>query len=143
MFLITWYSRRYLTNNYLLIIKKCNIKLKLAQDLLPIMVDAGQIEQVLVNLITNAYQAMPEGGKLMISDIQNKDRVSLSVENTGIGIAPENLERIFEPLFTTKAKGIGLGLTVTKLLTEANESTISVESEVGKGTVFTVSFPTK
>lgn len=119
------------------------VERNLAQDLLPIMVDAGQIEQVLVNLITNAYQAMPEGGKLMISDIQNKDRVSLSVENTGIGIAPENLERIFEPLFTTKAKGIGLGLTVTKLLTEANESTISVESEVGKGTVFTVSFPTK
>ncbi|MDP2964878.1 MAG: ATP-binding protein [Pelolinea sp.] len=119
------------------------VERNLAQDLLPVMVDAGQIEQVLINLFTNAYQAMPEGGKLIISGIDNKDRVSPKVKDTGIGIAKENLEKIFEPLFTTKAKGIGLGLTVTKLLTEANEGTISVESEVGKGTVFTVSFPTK
>jgi PAS domain S-box-containing protein len=116
---------------------------KLAQDLLPIMVDAGQIEQVLINLFTNAYQAMPEGGKLIISGLKKNDRVSLKVKDTGIGIANENLEKIFEPLFTTKAKGIGLGLTVTKLLTEANEGRISVKSKIGIGTEFTISLPTK
>ena len=91
------------------------MELKLAQDLLPVKVDAGQIEQVLINLITNAYQAIPEGGKLVISGNQKKDRVSLMVEDNGIGIEKQNLEKIFEPLFTTKAKCIGLGLTVTKL----------------------------
>ena len=119
------------------------VELKLAQDLLPIKVDAGQIEQVLINLITNAYQAMPDGGKLVISGLQKKDRVSLKVEDNGVGIEKQNLEKIFEPLFTTKAKGIGLGLTVTKLLTEANEGTIKVTSKLGKGTIFTVTLPTK
>lgn len=120
-----------------------SVELKLAQDLLPIIVDAGQIEQVLINLITNAYQAMPDGGKLIISGLQKKDKVSLMVEDNGIGIEKQNLEKIFEPLFTTKAKGIGLGLTVTKMLTEANEGTIKVTSKFGKGTIFTVTLPTK
>ncbi len=119
------------------------VEMKLAQDLLPVMVDAGQIEQVLINLITNAYQAMPDGGRLVISGIQKRNRISLMVEDSGIGIEKQNIEKIFEPLFTTKAKGIGLGLTVTKLLTEANEGTIKVESQVGKKTIFTVTLPTK
>ena len=119
------------------------VELKLAQDLLPIRVDAGHIEQVLINLITNAYQAMPDGGRLVISGLQRKDKVILKVEDNGVGIEKQNLEKIFEPLFTTKAKGIGLGLTVTKLLTEANEGTIKVASKFGKGTIFTVTLPTK
>lgn len=119
------------------------VERNLAQNLLPIIINAGQIEQVLINLITNACQAMPEGGKLTISGNQVDGQVSVKIGDTGIGIAPENIDRIFEPLFTTKAKGIGLCLTVTKLLTEANNGTIKVESVVGKGTIFTVAFPIK
>ena len=65
------------------------------------------------------------------------------VEDSGIGIEKQNLEKIFDPLFTTKVKGMGLGLMVTKLLTEANEGTINVESQVGKKTIFTVTLSTK
>jgi signal transduction histidine kinase len=114
----------------------------LAQDLLHVKINAGQIEQVLINLITNAYQAMPDGGRLVISGFQKKDKVILMIEDNGIGIEKQNIEKIFEPLFTTKVKGIGLGLTVTKLFTEANEGTIKVSSKLGKGTIFTVALPT-
>jgi len=67
--------------------------------------------------------------------------ICLKIRDTGIGIAPENLEMIFESLFTTKSKGIGLGLTVTKMLVEANEGHIQVESVLGKGSTFTVCLP--
>ena len=82
-------------------------------------------------------------GRLVISGLQKKDKVSLMVEDNGVGIEKQNLEKIFEPLFTTKAKGIGLGLTVTKLLTEANEGSIKVASKLGKGTIFTSNFANK
>jgi len=104
--------------------------LKLAQDLLPIKVNAGQKEQEIINLITNAYYAMLDGRMLVISGLQKKDKASLKVEENGVSIEKQNLEKIFESLFMTKSKGIGLGLTVTKLLTEANEGTIKVMSKL-------------
>ena len=119
----------------------------LPEDLPPVHVDPLQIRQVIENLITNAYQAMPDGGQLSIepcpSSKSNLEEavLSLCIRDTGSGIAPENMEKIFEPLFTTKARGIGLGLAVCKRIMEANEGQIQVQSALGKGTTFIVSLP--
>jgi len=116
---------------------------KLAPDLPPISVDALQVQQVLGNLITNGAQAMPEGGTLTIETARAEGGARVAVSDTGVGIPQENLGKIFQPLFTTKAKGIGLGLAVAKGLAEANGGTISVESAVGRGSRFLVVFPQK
>jgi signal transduction histidine kinase len=95
------------------------------------------------NLISNAIEAMPEGGTLEISALENTKNgtVSIKVQDSGSGIAPDVLPKLFQPLFTTKARGIGLGLVVVKNLTEANSGTVQVESVAGKGSVFTVTLP--
>jgi len=100
------------------------------------------MQQVLDNLVTNAYQAMPQGGSLTISARGDKDAVRVSVVDTGAGISRENLKKIFEPLFTTRGRGIGLGLAVSKRLVEANGASIEVQSEEGKGSIFTLVLPT-
>ena len=115
----------------------------LIDPLLPsVYVDPRQMVQVLANLVTNGYQAMPEGGELTISAQVQDDKIALSVTDTGHGISEENLHKLFEPLFTTKAKGIGLGLAVSKNLVESNGGSIEVESLEGKGSTFTVALPT-
>jgi len=86
---------------------------------------------------------MPKGGKLTLTTEWKDDYVCVHVEDTGIGIPEENMEKIFEPQFTTKPKGIGLGLAVSKALIEEHGGNIEVESEVGKGTIFTVKLPIK
>ena len=103
----------------------------------------NRVRVVLVdgNLIRNAVQAMPDGGRLTLSSRADAEWVRVSCRDTGVGIPPENLERIFEPLFTTKAKGIGLGLALVKTLVEAHGGTIKVESEPGTGSTFTVHLP--
>ena len=111
-------------------------------DLPPVFVDSRQIRQVLLNLITNAYDAMPEGGKLTIGAHSENSQVDIFIADTGSGIPKKDLNRVFEPLFTTKARGIGLGLSVSKNLVEANDGRIAVESKQGKGSVFTVVLPT-
>jgi len=123
--------------------EKVKVATEIAPDLPPLLVDPRQIGQVLVNLITNAYDAMPEGGRLSLSAEAKKENVYLSIRDTGCGISRENMERLFEPLFTTKARGIGLGLAVSKNLVEVNGGSIEVESEEGKGSTFTVVLPTK
>jgi signal transduction histidine kinase len=106
--------------------------------------DAGQLKQVFRNIIANAVQAMPEGGTLTIAADQDAHgRVAVSVTDTGVGIPVENREKLFEPLFTTKARGIGLGLAVIKTLVERHDGRIDVESEAGKGSTFTVSLPVR
>ncbi len=114
---------------------------KIASDLPSVYVDSRQIGQVLQNMVTNAYQAMPGGGKLTISARAEKERVILSIIDTGCGISRENIKKLFEPLFTTKARGIGLGLTVCKNLVETNGGSIEVESKEGKGSTFTLFLP--
>lgn len=116
---------------------------RIASDLPPVFVDPRQIGQVLDNLVTNAYHAMAEGGTLTISAQAEEDKVSLFITDTGYGISKENMENIFEPLFTTKAKGFGLGLTVSKNLIEVNGGSIKAESKEGKGSTFTIILPTK
>ncbi len=117
------------------------VKLELREGLPALKADTFQLEQVLGNLLTNAIQAMPEGGTLTVGTDRLDGRLIATVRDTGAGIQPENLEQVFEPLFTTKARGIGLGLAVCKTLIENHGGTISVESAVGEGTTFTLSLP--
>jgi signal transduction histidine kinase len=126
------------------------VALKLPVTLPPVYADPRQMEQVLGNLVVNACQAMSEGGKLTISTHvvvpvpardRQKEMVAIAVKDTGTGISPENMKKLFEPLFTTKLKGIGLGLAVSKKLAEANGGRIEVQSEPGKGSTFTVYLP--
>jgi signal transduction histidine kinase len=120
-----------------------NVKvvLALADDLPPVAVDPEQMKQVLGNLVLNASQAMPEGGTLRIETGREDEGVFVAVSDTGVGIPAENLDRIFQPLFTTKAKGIGLGLAMSSSLVEANGGAIGVESTPGRGSRFTVRVP--
>jgi signal transduction histidine kinase len=107
-----------------------------------ILADPDQLVQVFGNIILNAVQAMPDGGQLIVeSQVPSPEWVAVSFTDTGGGIPEENLGRLFEPLFTTKAKGIGLGLAMTKTLVEGHGGKIEVESEVGKGSTFTVRLP--
>jgi PAS domain S-box-containing protein len=138
-------------------------------DALPsLRIDPLQMGQVFQNLITNAVQAMPDGGVLRIEarrvqsskfevrdseecNIEPRtlniepdgDFIEISVADTGAGIAPENMKKLFQPLFTTKPKGIGLGLVVCRNLTEANGGSIEVESKPGQGSTFSIQLPTE
>ncbi len=106
-----------------------------------LMVDPTMMKRVFINLITNAVQAMPDGGKLTIRAFRTKEAAFVSVQDTGVGISEENLSKLFQPLFTTKPKGTGFGLAVCKRLVEAHDGSITVESKVDKGSIFTVELP--
>jgi signal transduction histidine kinase len=105
--------------------------------------DAQQIEQVLINLIHNAVQAMPNNGSLRIGLNQVEETAHISIQDTGSGISPEHLKRIFDPFFTTKpeGQGTGLGLSVSYGIIANHHGKIDVESEIGKGTKFTIILP--
>lgn len=120
-----------------------SVKQNLPETLPSISADPLQIQQVLRNLIDNGVEAMPEGGTLEIQAIANAaaNTVAISVRDSGTGIAPEHLAQLFQPMFTTKARGIGLGLVVVKNLLEANSGRVEVQSEPGKGTTFTIILP--
>ena len=100
--------------------------------------------QVFENLIRNAIQAMPNGGQLTINSVvHGPEDLAISIADTGEGIPKENLEKLFEPLFTTKAKGFGLGLALVKMLVEGHDGIIEVKSDgvAGNGSTFTVKLP--
>ncbi len=112
------------------------------QGLPRIMLDGDQMRQVAINLILNAGGAMPEGGSLQVkTEIGPEQRILISFSDTGNGIPPENLEKIFEPFYTTKSKGTGLGLAITRQIVEMHHGEISLESAPGKGTKVTVALP--
>ncbi len=116
--------------------------LAFCNEKLPILkLDATFLKRILVNLVTNAIQAMPNGGKLTIRAFEKGNIVFVSVEDTGVGIPEEVKPRIFQPLMTTKSKGQGFGLAVVKRLVEMMGGKISFVSEAGKGTTFTVELP--
>jgi two-component system NtrC family sensor kinase len=107
--------------------------------------DFGQLQQVFVNLIINAIQAMPNGGELKISTFLTEDEMAaVAVHDTGYGIPPENMEKLFTPFFSTKeaVKGVGLGLAVSYGIVERHGGRIDVKSHVGQGSTFTVYLPT-
>jgi len=116
---------------------------KLDADLPEVNIDPDQIQQVLVNIITNAVQAMPEGGKLTIGAREKDKFLEVEVTDTGCGIPQEAMDKIFDPLFTTRAKGIGLGLAVCKSIIDRHEGNIAVKSKGGEGTTFTIKLPLK
>ncbi|MBA7598680.1 Sensor protein ZraS [subsurface metagenome] len=118
-----------------------NLSKKVDGSLPEIEVDTDQICQVLVNVLTNAVQAMPQGGRLTVVAREKNGFLELEIADTGHGIAEENVGKIFDPLYTMKAKGIGLGLAVCKTIVERHEGSIGVESEVDKGTTFTIKLP--
>ncbi len=112
---------------------------QLDEALPPILADPYQLCQVFDNLILNAIQAMPEGGQLLVkSEMQSPERVCVSIADTGEGIAEEDIGEIFEPLFSTRAGGIGLGLTTVRTIVEGYGGTIGAESEQGQGSTFRV-----
>jgi signal transduction histidine kinase len=114
----------------------------LGENLPIILGDPVHLGQVFGNIFSNAIQAMPEGGHLTIkSEVPSNGLIEISTKDTGVGIPEDNLVMIFEPLFTTKAKGIGLGLAITKTLVEAHGGKIDVKSELGNGSTFIVSLP--
>ena len=114
---------------------------EIASDVPDLFIDPVQIAIVLSNLVTNAYQSMPQGGTLTLGAKPENSRVVVWVEDTGCGIPSENLAKVFEPLFTTKSRGIGLGLALSRNLVTANGGTLEVTSEEGKGTVFRLTLP--
>ncbi len=122
---------------------KIEVSVELPDQPVMMAYDAQQIEQVLINLITNAVQAMQHGGSLRISLNQSGGKVAIGIQDTGTGIPKQNLTRIFDPFFTTKpeGEGTGLGLSVSYGIVSRHGGTIEVESELGWGTTFTVFLP--
>jgi signal transduction histidine kinase len=122
-----------------------NVQLDLVLDdnLPPIMGNQHNLQQVFLNLFINALQAMPDGGTLSVRARTEDESLKISVGDTGIGISKENIDSIFDPFFTTKelGKGTGLGLSVSYGIIQKHKGTITVESEVGKGTSFIIKLP--
>jgi signal transduction histidine kinase len=121
--------------------EKINIKLNLSAEEPQLFVDQEQVGRAFTNIINNAVQSISNTGELVVSSGIEDNFAWIKFADTGCGIPAENLDRIFDPLFTTKPKGIGLGLAITKRMVEQNHGEISVASTVGKGTTFTVKLP--
>ena len=119
------------------------VRLGIPETLPAVLVDPVQMRQVFWNLITNGVEAMPNGGELEIraDEDQEAKTVTVSIKDSGSGIAPEHLDRLFQPMFTTKLRRIGLGLVVVKNLTQASGGSVEVESTQGKGSTFSVTLP--
>jgi two-component system, NtrC family, sensor histidine kinase HydH len=120
---------------------KVRIRVVAPLTLPPLKVDREYLRQTLLNLILNGLQAMPEGGTLTLAANKSNGNILISVTDTGTGIAPENHPRIFEPYFTTKPKGTGLGLAVSRRIIEAHGGTITAANESGGGCRFVISLP--
>ena len=120
-----------------------NIELtkKLDGNLPDVEIDTDQIRQLLLNIMFNAVQAMTDGGRLSISAKERGNFLEIEIADTGAGIPEEVKSKIFDPLFTTKAKGIGLGLAVCKSIIDRHNGCIEVKSSIGKGTTFTIRLP--
>jgi len=126
-------------------LSKVRVEGEMEENVPPIYGDRQQLEQVFLNLVLNALDAMPDGGVLRIklSNTDDRESVAVTFEDTGVGIPKQHLREIFDPFFTSKkaAKGTGLGLSVSLGIVQRHGGDIHVESEVGKGTVFTVLLP--
>jgi signal transduction histidine kinase len=123
--------------------RAANIEIKsyLPADLPPAPLDVDLFKQVLLNLLLNAQQAMPDGGEVTIQARSEADAIHLSVIDTGKGMTPEVSAKIFRPFFSTRQGGAGLGLATTRRIIAAHGGTIEVQSEVGRGSKFTIRLP--
>jgi PAS domain S-box-containing protein len=120
-----------------------HVSIQVDEETKKLMADPDLLKRILSNLINNAIQAMPEGGKLGIQAFRDSADVVITVHDTGMGVPEENKSKLFKPLFTTKSKGQGFGLAVVKRMTEALGGTVAFESEEEKGTKFILRFPLK
>lgn len=127
----------------LLVGRGIELDLELAPGLPRVCADRAQLEQALLNLVTNAVDAMPQGGRLSLAARREDGQVALVVSDTGAGIAAADLPRVFEPLYTTKppGKGTGLGLPILREIVEAHGGTVRLESQAGEGTRAVVRLP--
>jgi two-component system, sporulation sensor kinase E len=117
------------------------IRLELEKDDDSILMDERFLKQAILNIIKNSIHAMPEGGKIKISTLKTSEDVRLMISDSGIGIPEENIEKIFEPYFTTKPDGTGLGLTLVYKIIKEHGAEIEVMSRPGSGTTVTIHFP--
>jgi len=117
------------------------VSIKVESDAKKVVADASYINRILFNLVNNAVQAMPKGGKLAIRACKEANDVVITVKDTGVGISEAVKSKLFTPMFTTKSKGQGFGLPVVKRMTEALGGTVNFSSKEGKGTTFIVRLP--
>ena len=136
--------QKIVTQAFSTIIVPSNIELLDRTQNQPIVyVDVNRIRRVCVNIISNALDAMPKGGTLTVSSKTVNGNLELSFSDTGVGMAKENIEKLMTPFFTTKAKGMGLGLAISKRIVEAHHGKIVATSKIGQGTTFTMILPIK
>jgi signal transduction histidine kinase len=122
-------------------------RIKLVKDfapLEPIACYPGRLNQVFLNILMNAIQAIPETGQITVTTRKQDQQIHIAIHDSGCGIPPQNLKKVFDPGFTTKGVGVGtgLGLSICYQIMEDHKGEIRVESEVGKGTTFTLILPT-
>lgn len=132
--LVDFYADRLQASNV-------QVRTSLADGLPPVAADADRLRQALANLVLNAEAAMADGGELMIATEGDRRGVQLHVTDTGAGIAREDLDRIFQPYYSTRAGGTGLGLPAVRRIVTEHKGTLEVHSEVGRGTRFTIHLP--
>jgi len=113
----------------------------LSEDHPILRVDLNRMRRVCINILTNAIDAMPEGGEITIASKRSGDSIEIAFTDTGSGISEKAMENLWKPLQTTKAKGMGFGLAICKRIVEAHGGSISVASTVTKGTTFTLKLP--
>ena len=123
------------------ILSKITVTAHLPDEPLLIHGNSDKIKEVLINLARNAFQAMPDGGALTITARADGPAARIDLADTGLGIAPTAMAEIFKPFYTTKESGTGLGLAICRRIAEDHRGEITVSSEVGKGTIFTLTFP--
>jgi signal transduction histidine kinase len=107
----------------------------------PVPIDQAQLQRVFTNMILNSFQAMPAGGKLTVQISRHHDFAEITFRDTGVGISKENLQKMFVPFFSTKANGIGLGLSICKQIVEGHGGNITAESKESDGSTFTIKLP--
>jgi signal transduction histidine kinase len=118
-----------------------SVRIDAGDDVPAVLVDPEQMKQVLLNLVINAIQAMPSGGEVVLRSVKNSDSVILEVQDEGIGIPPEDLERVFNPFVTTRPDGTGLGLSIAYQIVSQHGGHIAARRNPGQGMTFTVTLP--
>jgi PAS domain S-box-containing protein len=136
--------KKLLDESLSILVKPANVKIEnTLSDDFTVKLDADKIKRVFVNLLKNAIDAMPNGGKVTVSSKSASGALAISVTDTGVGISEDVLSNLFVPLFTTKAQGMGFGLAICKRMIEAHGGTITCTTIKGQGTTFTLTLPTQ